>query len=94
MRFRWPWGAALPLLILGLWHAIAAARWASRSVLPGPSDVLVAAWNLLRDGGLLSHLAVSAVRAAVGFILGGSVGFLFGLWTGTSRWAERLFDST
>jgi len=94
MSVRFPWEAVIPLLLMVLWQTAASAGWLPRTVFPAPSDVLAAAGHLLFKGELLRHVAVSGLRAAVGFMLGGTIGFALGLWTGTSRWAERLIDST
>jgi sulfonate transport system permease protein len=92
--FKIPWETAVPLALLGVWQGASMTGWLPRTVLPAPTNVVLAGWKLAASGELSRHLAVSAGRAAAGFAIGASVGFVLGLWTGVSRWADRLLDST
>jgi sulfonate transport system permease protein len=53
---------------------------------------LQTAWNLIGQGRLLSDIGASLLRAAAGFLIGGSLGFVLGTLVGFSRLAEALFD--
>ncbi len=64
------------------------------NVLPAPSAVVKSAWRLMLNGELLTNIAVSAKRAAIGFVIGGSLAFAFGLLNGVSRIGETLTDTT
>lgn len=83
---------AAPLILLLLWEAFARAGELSPQVLPAPSKVLATAWTLIGQGRLLSDLGASLLRAAAGFVIGGSIGFVLGTLVGFSRLAEALFD--
>ncbi|QQE90150.1 aliphatic sulfonate ABC transporter permease SsuC [Azotobacter chroococcum] len=87
-----PW--ALPLALLGLWQGAVASGLLSTRILPAPSAVLEAGWNLLASGDLWQHLAISGWRASIGFAIGGGLGLLLGFVTGLSKWGERLLDSS
>lgn len=87
-----PW--LLPLLILAAWQASSQLGWLSSRVLPEPWAVAKAAWGLARSGELWTHLKVSTGRALLGFAIGGGLGLLLGLVTGSLRWAETALDST
>lgn len=87
-----PW--ALPLALLGVWQLAVSAGWLSTRILPAPSAVLAAGWELLRSGEIWSHLAISGQRAAIGFFIGGGIGLALGFITGLSKWGERLLDSS
>ncbi|WP_027016327.1 aliphatic sulfonate ABC transporter permease SsuC [Comamonas composti] len=87
-----PW--LLPLALVGLWQLSSALGWLSSRVLPAPLDVLRAAAALTASGELLEHVQVSAGRALAGLALGGSLGLLLGLLTGSLRLAETLLDSS
>jgi sulfonate transport system permease protein len=52
-----------------------------------------AAWTLAASGELWTHVKVSAGGLA-GLGIGGGLGLLLGLLTGSVRWAETLLDST
>jgi sulfonate transport system permease protein len=87
-----PW--LTPLVLLLLWQGAAWRGWLPRTVLPAPLDVVRAGIERTASGELPRHLRVSALRAAAGFIAGGSLGFVLGLLTGTSRRAESLLDTS
>jgi sulfonate transport system permease protein len=87
-----PW--LVPLLILAAWEFAARAGWLSSRVLPEPWAVVTAFGRLAASGELLHHVGISTVRAGAGLALGGGLGLLLGLLTGTFRSAETLLDST
>lgn len=81
-----------PVLLLIVWEALAQVGWLSPQVLPAPSKVLRTAWKLTLSGALLTDLGVSLTRAAAGFVIGGSIGFILGTLVSFSRIAEALID--
>ena len=83
---------AVPVLILIVWEFMARAGYVSAQVLPAPTVVLLTAWDLIKDGRLLTDLGVSLLRATAGFVIGGSIGFVLGTLVGFSKLAEILFD--
>lgn len=87
-----PW--LVPLALIAVWQAASAWGWLSTRVLPAPLDVLRAAQALAESGELLKHVQVSAGRALGGLAIGGGLGLVLGLLTGSLRWAETLLDST
>jgi sulfonate transport system permease protein len=87
-----PW--AVPLLLLVVWQAAGQFGWLSSRILPEPLAVLRAFWTLAQSGELYSHVSVSLGRAIYGFVVGGGLGLLLGLLTGTFRSAETLLDTT
>lgn len=87
-----PW--AVPLLILLGWELASSSGWLSSRILPEPVAVAAAFWKLLLNGELWHHVAVSGGRALAGLAVGGGLGLLFGLLTGTFRTAETLLDTS
>jgi sulfonate transport system permease protein len=87
-----PW--LVPLALVAAWQAASMLGWLSTRVLPAPSAVVRAAWELTASGELWTHVKVSAGRALAGLAIGGGLGLLLGLLTGSLRWAETLLDST
>src|SRR5450830_2067 len=87
-----PW--LVPLVLIVAWQIACASGWMSTRVLPAPLDVLKAAWTLTLSGDLWIHVKVSTWRALSGLAIGGGLGLLLGLLTGSSRLAETLLDST
>lgn len=87
-----PW--LLPVLLIVLWQWASARGWISSRVLPAPLEVGRAAWQLAASGELWTHVKISAGRALVGLAVGGGLGLVLGLLTGSVRWLETLLDST
>jgi sulfonate transport system permease protein len=81
-----------PVLFVVAWEALARFGFIAPHVLPAPSKVLMTAYKLIVTGTLLNDLLVSLTRAAVGFVIGGSAGFLLGTLVGFSRLAEAFID--
>jgi sulfonate transport system permease protein len=87
-----PW--LLPALLVFIWQWLAQSGWLSVKILPAPTQVIAAAWQLVSNGELFQHISISFERAIVGFLIGGGLGFVLGLANGVFRFAERLFDTT
>ncbi|GAB2463936.1 aliphatic sulfonate ABC transporter permease SsuC [Comamonas humi] len=87
-----PW--LVPLALAVLWQAASSLGWLSTRVLPAPLDVVRAAWQLALSGELWTHVKISAWRALAGLAIGGGLGLLLGLLTGSIRFFETLLDSS
>lgn len=87
-----PW--ILPVTLLLLWSVLSRTGALSSRILPSPESVLQAAVKLIRTHELTKHLSVSASRAFVGLLIGGSIGFALGLLNGIFPLAESLLDSS
>ncbi|CAN5442993.1 aliphatic sulfonate ABC transporter permease SsuC [soil metagenome] len=87
-----PW--LLPILLIAVWQALSSMGVLSTRVLPSPVSVAAAFWALSASGELWTNLSVSAARALAGLAIGGTLGLLFGLLTGSVRLFETLLDST
>jgi len=87
-------GWAAPALLMLVWQITAQAGLLPANILPAPSDVAAAGWRLALSGELLDNVAASARRAGIGFAIGGSLAFAFGLLNGVSRIGEKLTDTT
>src|SRR5512145_1124161 len=87
-----PW--LLPIAILAAWGIAARVGWLSSRILPEPFAVLKAGVALAATGELWQHVKVSALRALSGFAIGGGLGLLLGLLTGSFRAAEIALDTT
>src|SRR5207248_7284316 len=82
-----PW--IVPLAIILVWQLACVTGFVSARVLPAPSDVALAGWKLLLSGELARNIWVSFWRASVGFLIGGSIGFAFGLANGLSQLSAK-----
>lgn len=87
-----PW--LLPTLLVAVWQIASQTGWLSTRILPAPEKIVTTFWQLTASGELWQHLAISSWRALIGFSIGGSIGLLLGLITGTSRTGERLLDTS
>jgi sulfonate transport system permease protein len=87
-----PW--VVPILILVGWEFASTSGWLSSRVLPEPMAVLKAGIRLTANGELLENIKVSSLRAFSGFALGGSLGLVLGLLTGSFKTLETAFDTT
>jgi sulfonate transport system permease protein len=87
-----PW--LVPVALVVAWQAASSLGWLSTRVLPAPIDVVTAAWTLTASGELWTHVKVSAGRALAGLAIGGGLGLLLGLLTGSVKFFETLLDST
>jgi sulfonate transport system permease protein len=87
-----PW--LVPITLVTLWQISSSYGWLSTRVLPAPLSVIEAAWTLAESGELWVHVRISAGRALLGLAIGGGLGLVLGLLTGSVRWLETLLDST
>jgi len=85
---------ALPLFVLAAWEIAADTGLIEARVLPAPSSVAIAGWRMMLDGSLPQAVAVSALRAVKGLLIGGAVGFILGAANGLWRPAEVTLDAT
>lgn len=81
-----------PLVLLLVWEALSRSGYVAPQILPAPSKVVATAIKLASNGGLFHDLGVSLLRAAVGFVIGGLIGFGLGVAVGFSRVAEAAID--
>jgi sulfonate transport system permease protein len=84
----------VPILLLIVWQWASSTGILPSRFLPAPKAVLRAFFELSASGELWSHVRVSALRALSGFVVGGGLGLLLGLLTGSLHWAETLLDTT
>ncbi|TKC14719.1 ABC transporter permease [Robertmurraya kyonggiensis] len=101
-KFRWKFtkgndfviGAAIPIIILAIWQIVGQLNIVSPIFLPTPTAILQTFGDLIASNELGVHLGVSIRRALIGFLVGGSLGLLFGLLTGFSYKAQYVLDPT
>lgn len=83
-----------PLAVLLGWYAASASGLLTSEVLASPVEVLTKAWELATDGELVEAVGTSARRAALGFVIGGTVATVLAVIAGLFRLGEDLVDST
>ena len=87
-----PW--VVPILLLIVWQWSSSAGILPSRFLPSPRAVVSSFIELSASGELWMHVRVSTLRALAGFAVGGGLGLLLGLLTGSLHWAETLLDTT
>jgi ABC-type nitrate/sulfonate/bicarbonate transport system permease component len=71
--------------VVVLWWGVAVSGLINQQLFPTPLAVLIAAKELYDDGILFSDLRISLERAAIGFLIGASLGIVVGLLTARTR---------
>lgn len=79
--------------LFAFWELAAQLGWIAPDVLAGPSTVLTAGADLLRDGVLLDSLWASIKRVAWGMGLGIPIGTTLALVASLSRFGDDLVDA-
>ncbi|WP_407304915.1 aliphatic sulfonate ABC transporter permease SsuC [Acinetobacter sp.] len=87
-----PW--LFPIALIAIWQIASSTGLLESRILPAPSAVVGAFWNLSISGELWQHVKVSAGRALLGLLVGGGLGLLLGLLNGSSKLASTLLDTT
>jgi sulfonate transport system permease protein len=87
-------GLLLPAALLLLWEVIARAQLVQANLLPPPSAVAATVWRLARSGELASHIEISLLRVALGFVLGAAAATVLGAASGYSEAFRRIVDPT
>ncbi len=86
---RWQ-GLVLPVGAVVLAEGCARIFGIQSDSLASPSQILVAAWQLLRDGSLFAMLGQTLLSALGGLLIGGGAGLLLALVLGLSPVLTRL----
>jgi NitT/TauT family transport system permease protein len=90
---RWADRALLLLTLsvfLGAWEAAVRGLGVAEIVLPAPSAIGIALWNLFRVGTLPKHLGITLVEILVGFGLGAIAGVALGAVIALSSILRRI----
>jgi sulfonate transport system permease protein len=100
LRAKWPtrldgvlpW--VVPVIVIAVWQLTGNLGLISNRIMPTPVQVVEAGVRLTANGDLAKALAASTWRALAGFVIGGGIGFLFGILNGVAKLSEKLTDST
>ncbi|MFZ9175856.1 MAG: ABC transporter permease, partial [Ilumatobacteraceae bacterium] len=81
------------MLILAVWTWLAGTSVLPEGTLPTPAEVLRQWQSLWMSDDLLGNILTSLQRSFVGLMIGASIGFGLGLFSGLSRLGEELIDA-
>ncbi|KAA9156693.1 ABC transporter permease [Amycolatopsis acidicola] len=81
-----------PVALLVLWQVASSTGLLPPDKLSSPWTVLQAGVETAQSGELGEAFAVSIVRVALGFLLGGGIALVLGVVAGLSRWGGVLID--
>jgi sulfonate transport system permease protein len=87
-----PW--LVPAALILAWQAASQTGWLSSRILPAPSAVAASFVTLALSGELFAHVKTSSLRALTGFAIGGGLGLVLGLATGSFKRVETALDTT
>jgi len=90
-RISWAYtaiGILLPFALVLVWQHQAQGK---KTLLGTPGEALQALWGMAKSGHLLSLLVSSLDRVLKGFVIGSGAGLFFGIITGSSKTAEKMF---
>lgn len=85
-------GWIVPASLLVLWEILSRVGYLPVNWLPAPTSVARTIYELGVTGDLWKHLGITALRVAVGFLLGASAGTFLGGLTGYLPAARKLLD--
>ena len=77
-------------VLLLLWEGVCRTGVVSPLFLPSPLRILAALGEMIADGEIGTSLVASLYRIFMGFLVGGVLGLLVGLVTGTSALCDRI----
>ncbi|GAC1333276.1 MAG: ABC transporter permease [Beijerinckiaceae bacterium] len=82
VRPRWYGSLAAFVVVIAIWQAAGSLGWVGPLFLPSPLAILQALTALMMSGELARHIAASAERIALGWVLGTTAGLALGLAMG------------
>lgn len=84
-------GGPSVFLCLSIWYALGLSGFLEQRYLPQIYDVITTLVSGYSKGYLLPDIKVSLIRVACGFLVGGSLGVMFGFFTGRDRVLRAIF---
>ncbi|MBU0635881.1 hypothetical protein KKE06_02535, partial [Candidatus Micrarchaeota archaeon] len=84
------YGLISVLVLVGAWEIIANSNLVSTILLPSPSQVITALFQLMVSGELLRHVLASVFRIILGFLVSALIAFPIGIWIALSPKAHHF----
>lgn len=83
---------SIPIVFVILWFYLTDGKISTR-LFPTPFELVHTTIRLIQDGTLLVNLQISSIRASLGLLVGGSIGFILGITTGQFKLAEKILNT-
>lgn len=80
------------IIFLAVWSVLSYGGIVNPLFLPTPTDVLVTAVDLFRQGDILSDIGISFSRVLIGFLVAALIGIPLGILMGSLRIMEGAFE--
>ena len=77
-------------LFLAAWQLAASLEWVNPLLMPAPSRIVAAVYEMASDGSLWTHVAASLQRVFAGFLLAALCGVALGMLTGWVQWISDI----
>lgn len=77
------------VLVLGIWQGLASTEFINPVLLPPPSSLVTAAYEMIQEGSLQVHVLASLKRVVYGFLLAAVCGIVLGVTLG---WSKSIAD--
>ncbi len=84
-------GVIVPILVLGAWQYSVSQKLCSELILIPPLTLLKTLVELAQSGDLTLNILASLKRVLIGFLLGGTSGFVIGIFMALSPLLNRIF---
>lgn len=81
-----------PALLLLYWSVLSVTGWLDPRILPAPWTAFTTTIDLVREGRLQEHLAISTLRAVTGLAIGVAIGVALALLSGLSLLGGYVID--
>lgn len=82
----------LSAFVLAAWQILSQLGFIKPLILPPPSRVALAFWELLKSGAMARHVGISVLRVLEGFGIAAALGLGLGVAIGLSRTLDRLTE--
>lgn len=82
----------LTVVLIGIWQGLYHLGFLNPILLPAPSQIALAFWDLFKSGDLMRHIGISVLRVLEGFGIAAVLGLVLGTAIGLSRTLDRWTD--
>ncbi|MCE8009549.1 ABC transporter permease [Aestuariivita sp.] len=89
--YIWVLRAAFLVSVLSFWE-FSSGRLASEFFISSPSAIAVQFSRWVMSGTIFYHGAITLIEALGGFLLGGMIGMIFGVWLGRAELVAEVLD--